>query len=119
MLPVRYAVDNAATDVEVLRRLSAFLEYLSSCHVDSVLPRRFSQLSAASGTAVRDWAQKLSERGHHDYLLGAAGRCWLEEVREAFAAAVRRLDQIEAGGREADAVRGPAGAGGGASPAAH
>jgi hypothetical protein len=96
MLTTGYAVGNAATESQILRRLSSFLEYLRSCHVDSVLPRRFSGLSASSPDAVRDWAKKLCEGGTDSYRLSAAGYCWLEEVRGAFSAAARRLDEIAA-----------------------
>ena len=97
MLPEKYAVENAATAIEVLGKLSSLLEYLRSCHVDTVLPWQFSGLSAASIDAVRSWAHKLQEPGRYDYRLGAAGQCWLEQLREAFMAASRRLDELDSG----------------------
>ncbi len=96
MLPIKCAVQNASTDAQVLRRLSSFLDYVHSCHIDSILPPRFSGLSASSPDAVRDWANKLCEGGTDSYRLNAAGYCWLEEVRGAFSAAARRLDEIAA-----------------------
>ena len=97
MLPIRYAVENAPTQAQVLERLSSFLEYLRSCHVDTVLPRELSRLSASSTEAVRDWAELLEKNWIDDYRLSAAGQCWIEEVREAFVAAAKRLDRIVAG----------------------
>ena len=96
MLPIRYAVESAPTQAQVLERLSSFLEYLRSCHVDMVLPRELAGLSASSTGAVRDWAALLEENWRDDYRLSAAGQCWMEEVREAFVAAANRLDRIAA-----------------------
>lgn len=97
MLPIRYAVDSAPTQSQVLERLSSFLEYLRSCHVDMVLPPELSGLSASSTDSVRDWAALLEEHWKGDYRLSVAGQCWMEEVREAFVAAAKRLDRIAAG----------------------
>jgi len=94
MLPPNFTVDNATTETEVLRRLSSFVEYLQSCHVDTVLPRRFAGLSARSVAEVRSWTQQLSEPAHYGYRLSAAGHCWLEEIRDAFTDASRRLDAL-------------------------
>jgi hypothetical protein len=97
VLPIRYAVESAPTQAQVLERLSSFLEYLRSCHVDMVLPPELAGLSACSTDSVRDWAALLEENWKDDYRLSAAGQCWMEEVREAFVAAANRLDRIAAG----------------------
>ena len=97
MLPITYSVEGASTDAQVLRRLSSFLDYLCTCHIDSILPQRFSGLAAHSADEVRAWAAKLAEGSKDSYCLTAAGRCWLEEIRDAFAAAACRLDEISRG----------------------
>ena len=94
MLPIKHAMESASTDAQVLRRLSSFLDRLRSCNIDSILPQRFSGLSACNADEVRAWSGKLAQCGKDTYHLTAAGRCWLEEVRDAFAAAARQLDEI-------------------------
>ena len=96
MLPITYSVEGASTDAKVLQRMSSFLDYLRSCYIDSILPQRFSGLAAHNVDEVRLWAVKLGQGGEDTYSLTAAGHCWLEEVRDAFAAAARRLDEISA-----------------------
>ena len=107
MLPIRFAVDSAPTQVQVLQRLSSFLEYLRSCHVDTVLPMELSSLSAANTGVVRKWAALLEKNWKDDYRLSAAGQWWIEEVREAFVAAAKRLDRIVGEEREAVNLSGP------------
>lgn len=94
MLPIKHAMERASTDAQVLRRLSSFLDHLRSCSIDSILPHRFSGLSACNADEIRAWSEKLGQCGKDTYPLTAAGHCWLEEMRDAFAAAVRRLDEI-------------------------
>ena len=99
MLPVQEAVKSASTESQVLREMSAFVEDLHRCCVDSILPQRFAGLAARNGDEVRAWAQRLSQGGKDTYSLGAAGRCWIDEVRDAFAVAAKRLEEISATGR--------------------
>jgi hypothetical protein len=99
MLPVQEDLKSASTEAQVLRQLSAFIEDLRRCCVDSILPQRFSGLAAGSGDEVRAWAQRLAQGGKDTYGLGAAGRYWIDEVRDAFAAAAKRLDEISATGK--------------------
>jgi hypothetical protein len=94
MLPIKHALESASTEAQVLRCLSSFLDHLRSCKIDSLLPHRFSGLSACNDDEIRAWSGKLAESRNDTYPLGAAERCWLEEVRDAFAAAARRLDEI-------------------------
>jgi len=99
MLPVQETVKRASTEAQVLRQLSAFIEDLRRCCVDSILPQRFSGLAARNGDEVRAWAQTLRQGGKDTYSLGAAGRYWIDEVRDAFAVAAKRLDEISATGQ--------------------
>jgi hypothetical protein len=94
MLPITYSVEGASTDAQVAQRMSSLLDYLHSCHIDSLLPRRCSGLAAHNADEVRLWAVRLGQDGKDTYGLTAAGHCWLEELREAFAAAAKRLDEI-------------------------
>ena len=99
MLPVQEAVKSASTEAQVLRQLSAFVEDLRRCCVDSILPQRFSGLAARNGDEVRAWARMLGQGGKDTYSLSAAGRYWIDEVRDAFAVAAKRLDEISATGQ--------------------
>ena len=94
MLPIKYAVQKASTPAQVLRRLSSFLDYLRGCHIDSILPQEFSRLSACNAEEIQAWSAKLEQGGKDIYNLTAAGQLWLEAVREAFAVAAQRLDEI-------------------------
>jgi hypothetical protein len=96
MLAVQEAVKNASTEAQVLRQLSAFAEDLHHCCVDSILPQKFSGLSTRNGAEVKAWAQKLSQEVTNDCSLGAAGRYWIDELREVFVVAAKRLDDISA-----------------------
>ena len=94
MLPIKHPMESASTDAQVLRGLSSFLDHLRSCNIDSILPQRFSDLSACNAEEIQAWSAKLKQGGKDIYCLTAAGRLWLEEVREAFAEAAQRLDEI-------------------------
>ena len=94
MLPNTYSVEGAATDAQVAQRMSSLLDYLHSCHIDSILPQRCSGLTAHNADEVRLWAVKLGQGGKDTYGLTATGHCWFEELRDAFAAAAKRLDEI-------------------------
>lgn len=94
MLPTQFSMESAPNEEQVVRRLSSLLDYLRSCHIESVLPDRYCGLTARSTEEIRAWAFKLAAGGKDSYCLSAAGRCWLEEIREAFTAAARRLDEI-------------------------
>ena len=96
MLPIKYALQNASTNAQVLRGLSSFLDYLRSCHIDSILPQRFSGLSACNAEEIEAWSAKLEQGGKDIYSLTTVGQWWLEEVRESFAAAAQRLGEIAA-----------------------
>ncbi len=99
MLPVQEDLKSASTQAQVLRQLSAFIEDLRRCCVDSILPQRFSGLAARNGDEVRAWAKMLGQGGKDTYSLGAAGCYWIDEVRDTFAAAAQRLDEISATGQ--------------------
>ena len=99
MLCVQEAMKNTSTEAQVLRQLSAFVEDLRRCCVDSILPQRFSGLAARNGDEVRVWARMLGQGGKDTYSLSAAGRYWIDEVRDAFAVAAQRLDEISATGQ--------------------
>lgn len=94
MLPLKYALDDAPTEDQVIRRLSSLLDYLRSCRIQLVLPDRYAGLTARSTDEIRAWAFKLSAGGNDCDCLSAAGRCWLGEIRDAFTAAAHRLDEI-------------------------
>ena len=94
MHPVKYAVHNASTPDEMLERLSSFLQYLHALDIASVLPRCFDGLSARNAEEVRAWSAKLAQRSTQTEILTAAGDLWLNDVRDAFAAAVERLDEL-------------------------
>jgi hypothetical protein len=87
-------MESASTDAQVLRPLASFLDHLRSCNIASILPHRFSGFSACNADEIRAWSGKLGECGKDTCHMTAVGRCWLEEVRDAFAAAARRLDEI-------------------------
>jgi len=89
-------MDSAPNEEQVIRRLSALLEYLRSCRIQSVLPDRYAGLTARSTDEIRAWAFKLTAGGRDCDVLSAAGRCWLAEIRDAFSAAARRLDELSA-----------------------
>jgi hypothetical protein len=89
-------MDSVPNEEQVIRRLSSLLAYLRSCRIQSVLPDRYARLTAGSAAEIRAWAFKLAAGGKDDYHLSAAGRCWLAEIRDAFGAAARRLDEISA-----------------------
>jgi hypothetical protein len=94
MLPIKYALHDAPTEEQVVRRLSSLLEYLRSCHIESVLPDRYAGLTATSTDEIRAWAFKLAAGHKESHCLSAAGRCWLGELHDAFIAAARRLDEL-------------------------
>lgn len=94
MHPIKYAVQNARTKDEVLKRLSSFVSYLHGCCVDTLLPGEFSHLSAGSADEVSAWSEKLARADHHAEALTVAGDIWLKDVQEAFRCATQRLDEI-------------------------
>jgi hypothetical protein len=94
MLPLKYAVDDAPTEEQVIRRLSSLLDYLRSCRIQSILPDRYAGLTARNVDEIRAWAFKLTAGSTDCDRLSAAGRCWFAEIRDAFNAAARRLDEI-------------------------
>jgi len=104
MLPPRFEMDSAPNEEQVVRRLSSLLDYLRSCHIESILPDRYAGLNARNTDEIRAWAFKLTAGGKDSYCLSAAGRCWLGEIREAFAAAARRLDEFSAASMQRDAA---------------
>lgn len=95
MLPARYAVHSASTEAQVVRRLANFLDYIRSCHIESLLPEEFSRITAGSADEIRDWATKLAAAHRDRHPLTVAGQYWMEEIRESFGAAMQRLQQIE------------------------
>ena len=94
MHPIKYAVQHAETSAEVLKRLSAFVNYLHGCCVDTLLPGEFSHLSAGSAEEVSDWSQRLSRADHRAEALTVAGDIWLTDVQDAFRGAAQRLDEL-------------------------
>lgn len=94
MHPIKYAVQNAETSTEVLRRLSSFVNYLHGCCADTLLPGEFSHLSAGSAEEVSAWSVKLSRADHHAEALTVAGDIWLKDVQDAFSCAAQRLHEI-------------------------
>ncbi|HEV8261763.1 MAG TPA: hypothetical protein VGQ19_13530 [Burkholderiales bacterium] len=94
MHPIKYAVQNASTDVEVFEGLTSFLDYLRSLGVYSVLPEKLSTLSARDADEIRTWSARLAQEAKNTDSLTVAGDLWFKEVREAFAAAVLRLNEI-------------------------
>ena len=96
MLPIAYSVEGATTDAQVLQRMSSLLDYVHSCHIDSILPQSCSGLAARNAYEIRLWAAKFGQGGRDTDGLTAAGHCWFEELRDAFAAAAKRLDEIAA-----------------------
>lgn len=94
MHPIKYAVQNAQTTAEVLKRLSSFVNYLHTCCVDNLLPGEFAHLSAGSAQEVLSWADKLSRADHHAKALTVAGDIWLTDVQDAFSCAAQRLEEI-------------------------
>ena len=96
MLPVKDAVESASTHAQVLQQLSSFLDDLRRYYVDAILPQRYSELAARNPDEVRAWAAMLGQECKDAYSLSAAGRYWSDEVRDAFGAAARRLDEISA-----------------------
>lgn len=96
MHPIKYAVQNAETTTEVLKRLTSFVNYLHDCCVDTLLPGEFSHLSAGSAEEVAAWSEKLSRADHHAAALTVAGDIWLTDVQDAFSCAAQRLHAIAA-----------------------
>jgi hypothetical protein len=95
MHPVRYAVRNASTNNEVFERLTDFLQYLRSAHIDCILPHYFEALSARNANDIRNALAMLHQETCHADDLTVAGDLWLADVREAFAAAVERLATLD------------------------
>jgi hypothetical protein len=98
MLAIRFAVQNAFTPTQVVQNLAAFVDHLRRYRIEAILPERLANLSARDADDIRNWAQRLRENPHDRYCLTAAGQLWFEEIREAYSAACRRLDDLEAGG---------------------
>ncbi|MEO8005965.1 MAG: hypothetical protein ABI771_13710 [Betaproteobacteria bacterium] len=94
MHPIKYAVQNAGTSAEVLKRLSSFVTYLHGCCADTLLPGEFSHLSAGSTEEVSAWSEKLSRADHHAEALTVAGDIWLKDVQDAFSCAAQRLEEL-------------------------
>jgi hypothetical protein len=104
MLPLKYAVEDAPTEDEIVRRLSALLDYVRACRVASILPQRYAGLTARNTVEIRAWAFKLAAGDNESHCLSAAGRCWLGELHDAFNAAARRLDELSAARVHRDAA---------------
>ena len=104
MLPLKYAVENAPTEDDVVRRLSALLAHLRACRVESILPQRYASLTAGNTAEIRAWAFKLAAGDKEIHCLSAAGRYWFGEIQDAFAAGARRLDELSAAKVHRDAA---------------
>ena len=98
MHPIRQAVRSAPTKEEVLERLSSFLQYLHAAQIDCVLPASIQGLRARDAADVRHSLQQLDQETRHADSLTMAGDIWLEDVRDAFAGALERLESLESAG---------------------
>jgi hypothetical protein len=103
MLAIRFAVQNAKSEEQVVETLAAFIDHLHRYRIGSILPEQLASLSALDAGDVRAWAERLRKQVHDGYCLTAAGQLWYDEIREAYFAACRRLDDLRAAAPVADA----------------
>jgi hypothetical protein len=96
MLAIRFAVQHASTADKVIENLCTFIEHLHRYRIEAILPADLIGISAKNPDDVRAWARRLQQEMHDRYCLTAAGELWFEEIRDAYAAAARRLDELEA-----------------------
>ena len=94
VLPAKYAVQSASTELEITRHVADFLDYLGNCHVIALLPTELGTLSARDAPEIRACADKITQALRSHQPLSATARFWLEEVSEMFETAAQRLDEL-------------------------